>query len=194
MIINSPVGPYYSTPVKVRIETKYTRATEGGTGFAKAGGNYAASLYPAKVAQEQGYHQLIWTDSREHKYVEESGTMNLMFVFDDTLVTPVLGDTILKGITRDSVLALAKHWGVKTEERKISVEELVDGLKSGRVKEAFGAGTAATIAHIELIGHEGTNYYLPPVELRKFSNRVLAELDGMKRGTRKDSMGWIHTV
>ncbi|HRI80750.1 MAG TPA: branched-chain amino acid aminotransferase, partial [Cyclobacteriaceae bacterium] len=104
MIINSPVGPYYSTPVKVRIETKYTRAAEGGTGFAKAGGNYGASLYPAKVAQEQGYHQLIWTDSREHKYLEESGTMNLMFMFDDTLVTPILGDTILKGITRDSVL------------------------------------------------------------------------------------------
>ena len=194
MIINSPVGPYYSTPVKVRIETKYTRASEGGTGFAKAGGNYGSSLYPAKVALEQGYHQLIWTDSREHKYVEESGTMNLMFIFDDTLVTPVLGDTILKGITRDSVLTLARHWGMKTEELKISVEELVDGLQSGRVKEAFGAGTAATIAHIELIGHEGKNYYLPPVETRKFSNRVLAELDGMKRGTREDSFGWIHTV
>lgn len=194
MIINSPVGPYYSTPVKVRIETKYTRAAEGGTGFAKAGGNYGASLYPAKVAQEQGYHQLIWTDSREHKYLEESGTMNLMFMFDDTLVTPILGDTILKGITRDSVLALAKHWGVPTEERKISVQELIDGLESGRVKEAFGAGTAATIAHIELIGHEGKNHYLPPVETRKFSNRVLAELDGMKRGTRRDAFGWIHTV
>jgi len=194
MIINSPVGPYYSTPVKVRIETKYSRVAEGGTGFAKAGGNYGSSLYPAKVAQEQGYHQLIWTDSREHKYVEESGTMNLMFVFDDTLVTPSLGDTILRGITRDSVLALAKSWGMKTEERKISVEELVDGLQSGRVKEAFGAGTAATIAHIELIGHEGKNYYLPPVELRKFSTRVLDELDGMKRGTRKDLFGWVHTV
>ena len=194
MIINSPVGPYYATPVKVKIETHYTRATEGGTGFAKAGGNYGSSLYPAKIAQEQGYHQLIWTDAREHKYVEESGTMNLMFVFDDTLVTPALSDSILKGITRDSVLTLARHWGIKTEERKISVRELIDGLESGRVKEAFGAGTAATIAHIELIGHEGKNHYLPPVETRKFSNRVLNELDGMKRGIKKDPFGWIHTV
>lgn len=194
MIINSPVGPYYTTPVKVKIETKYTRAAEGGTGFAKAGGNYGGSLYPAKLAQEQGYHQLIWTDGREHKYIEESGTMNVMFVIDDRVVTPALTDTILRGITRDSVLALARHWGMEVEERKISVEELVTGLESGRVKEAFGAGTAATIAHIELIGYEGQNYYLPPVETRKFSNKVLNELDAMKRGLKPDAFGWIHTI
>ncbi len=194
MIINSPVGPYYSTPVRVKIETKYARACEGGTGYAKTGGNYAGSLYPAKLAQEQGYHQLIWTDAHEHKYVEESGTMNVMFVFDDTLVTPALGDTILRGITRDSVLILARSWGMKVEERKVSVKELVDGLKDGRVKEAFGAGTAATIAHIELIGHEGQNYFLPPVETRKFSNRVLQELDGIKLGRRPDPFGWVHAV
>ncbi len=193
MIINCPVGPYYSTPVRVKIETHYTRAVEGGTGFAKAGGNYGGSLYPAKLAQEQGYHQLIWTDGREHKYIEESGTMNVMFVFDDTLVTPALGDSILRGITRDSVIALAKHWGMKVEERKISVKELLDGLESGKVKEAFGAGTAATIAHIELIGHEGKNHYLPPVETRKFSNRVLDELDGIKRGVKKDPFGWMYS-
>lgn len=194
MIINSPVGPYYSTPVRVKIETKYTRAVEGGTGFAKTGGNYSGSLYPAKLAQEQGYHQLIWTDGHEHKYVEESGTMNIMFVFGNTLVTPALGDTILKGITRDSVIALARHWGMNVEERKVSVKELVDGLQKGTVVEAFGAGTAATIAHIELIGHEGKNYFLPPVETRKFSNRVLQELEGMKHGTKPDPFGWIHTI
>ena len=194
MIINSPVGPYYATPVKVKIETHYSRAVEGGTGFAKAGGNYGGSLYPAKLAQEQGYHQLIWTDGREHKYIEESGTMNVMFVFDDALVTPALGDSILRGITRDSVLTLARQWGMKVEERKISVEELVSGLKSGRVKEAFGAGTAATIAHIELIGFEGHNYYLPPVETRTFSNKVLNELDVIKRGKKPDTLGWIHTI
>jgi branched-chain amino acid aminotransferase len=193
MIINSPVGPYYSTPVRVKIETKYTRACEGGTGFAKTGGNYAGSLFPAKLAQEQGY-QLIWTDGHEHKYVEESGTMNVMFVFNDVLVTPALGDTILRGITRDSVLALARTWGMKVEERKVSVKELIDGLKKGTVTEAFGAGTAATIAHIKLIGHEGQNYFLPPVETRKFSNRVLQELDGIKHGTRPDPFGWIHTI
>ncbi len=194
MIINSPVGPYYSTPVRVKIETKYTRAIEGGTGYAKTGGNYAGSLYPAKLAQEQGYHQLIWTDGKEHKYVEESGTMNLMFVMNDVLVTPALGDTILPGITRDSVITLARAWGMKVEERKVTVKELVDGLKRGTVSEAFGAGTAATIAHIELIGHEGHNYFLPPVETRKFSNRVLEELDGIKHGTRPDPFGWIHVI
>ena len=194
MIINSPVGPYYSTPVRVKVETKYTRAIEGGTGYAKTGGNYAGSLYPAKLAQEQGYHQLIWTDGHEHKYVEESGTMNVMFVFGDVLVTPALGDTILRGITRDSVLTLARSWGMKVEERRVTVKELVDGLKTGKVTEAFGAGTAATIAHIELIGHEGKNYFLPPVETRKFSNRILEELDGIKRGTRPDSNGWIHVI
>ena len=191
MIINCPVGPYYATPVKVKIETHYSRAIEGGTGYAKAGGNYGGALYPSKLALDQGYHQLIWTDGKTHQYIEESGTMNVMFVIDDTLVTPELGDTILRGITRDSVLALARHWGMKVEERKLSVNELVEGLKSGRVKEAFGAGTAATIAHIELIGHNGHDYILPPVEPRKFSNRVFKELEGIKRGTHADPFGWM---
>ena len=192
MIITSPVGPYYSTPVKVKIETHYTRAVEGGTGFAKAGGNYGGSLYPAKLAQDQGYHQLIWTDGKTHQYVEESGTMNLMFVIDDALVTPALGDSILNGITRDSVLKLARHWGMKTEERKVSIVDLVDGLTTGRVKEAFGVGTAATIAPIQLIAHEGKEYVLPPVEERKFSNKVYRELDLIKRGLTPDPFGWVY--
>lgn len=194
MIITCPVGAYYATPVKVRIETHYTRAVEGGTGYAKAGGNYGGALYPAKLAQEQGYHQLIWTDAKEHKYIEESGTMNIMFVIDDTLVTPALSDSILRGITRDSVLTLARHWGLKVEERKVSVEEVIQGLKSKRVKEAFGVGTAATIAHIELIGFEGEDYYLPPIEERKISTKVLSELDAMKRGLTPDPFGWIYRV
>jgi branched-chain amino acid aminotransferase len=191
MIILCPVGAYYSTPVKVKIETHYTRAVAGGTGYAKAGGNYGGAIYPAKLAQDQGYHQLIWTDGREHKYIEESGTMNVMFVIDDTLVTPALSDSILAGITRDSVLKVARSWGMKVEERKISVDELVDALKGGRVKEAFGAGTAATIAHIELIGNEGKDYMLPPIEKREFANKVYKELEGMKRGVRPDPFGWI---
>ena len=194
MIILCPVGAYYSTPVKVRIETHYTRAVEGGTGYAKAGGNYGGAIYPAKLAQDKGYHQLIWTDGKSHEYIEESGTMNVMFVIEDTLVTPALGDSILAGITRDSVLKLARHWGMKVEERKISVRELVDGLQKGKVKEAFGAGTAATIAHIELIGFEDKDYYLPPIADRKFSSRVLEELDGIKRGTKPDPFGWIVKV
>ena len=191
MIILCPVGSYYSTPVKVRIETHYTRAVEGGTGYAKAGGNYGGAIYPAKLAQDKGYHQLIWTDGKNHEFIEESGTMNVMFVIEDTLVTAPLSDSILAGITRDSVLKLARHWGMKVEERRISVRELVDGLQNGKVKEAFGAGTAATIAHIELIGYEDKDYYLPPIADRKFSNRVLEELDGIKRGTKPDPFGWI---
>jgi branched-chain amino acid aminotransferase len=191
MIILCPVGAYYSTPVKVRIERHYTRAVAGGTGYVKAGGNYGGAIYPAKLAQNDGYHQLIWTDGQAHEYIEESGTMNIMFVIDDVLVTPTLSDSILAGITRDSVIQLAKHWGVKVEERKISVNELIEGLESGRVTEAFGAGTAATIAHIELIGDNGKDYILPPVEERKFSNKVLAELDGIKRGLKPDPFNWI---
>jgi branched-chain amino acid aminotransferase len=191
MIILSPAGAYYSSPVKVKIETHFTRAVEGGTGYAKAGGNYGGAIYPAKVAHDQGYHQLIWTDGKEHKYIEESGTMNVMFVIGDTLVTPALSDSILAGITRDSVLKIARSWGMKVEERRIPVSELIDGLKNGKVKEAFGAGTAATIAHIELIGHEGHNYQLPPAEKREFSNKVYKELEGIKRGTKQDPFGWI---
>ncbi len=191
MIINCPVGSYYSAPVKVKIETHYSRAIEGGTGYAKAGGNYGGAIYPAKLAQEEGYHQLIWTDGKTHQYVEESGTMNVMFVIDDILVTPALSDTILHGITRDTVLSLARHWGMRVEERRLSVKELVDGLKSGRVKEAFGVGTAVTIANIELIGYEGRNYNLPPVENREFANKVFYELEGIKRGLKPDPFGWI---
>lgn len=191
MVILSPVGFYYSSAVKVKIEKHYTRAAQGGTGFAKAGGNYGGSIYPAKLAQDQGYHQLIWTDAREHRYIEESGTMNVMFVIDDTLITPALSDSILAGITRDSVLQLARAWNMRVEERRISVEEILSALERGSVKEAFGVGTAATIAHIELIGYEGENYLLPPFEKRAFANKVYDELDGIKHGTRPDPFGWI---
>jgi branched-chain amino acid aminotransferase len=191
MIILSPVGAYYSTPVKVRIETHYTRAAQGGTGYAKAGGNYGGAIYPAKLAQNKGYHQLLWTDAKTHEYIEESGTMNVMFVIDNVLVTPALSDSILAGITRDSVLQMARKWGMKTEERKVSVKEIIEGIESGKVTEVFGAGTAATIAPIELIGYNGKDYYLTPVEKREFSNKVLAELEGIKRGLKPDPFGWV---
>jgi branched-chain amino acid aminotransferase len=191
MVILCPVGAYYSAPVKVKIETHYTRAVAGGTGFAKAGGNYGGSIYPAKLAQAAGYHQLIWTDGKNHEYIEESGTMNIMFVIGDTLLTPPLSDSILAGITRDSVLTLAKSWGMKVEERKVSVKEIVAALEAGTVKEAFGVGTAATIAHIELIGHEGKDYQLPAIDKREFSNKVYAALDGIKRGAQDDKYNWV---
>lgn len=191
MIITCPVGGYYSKPVKVKIETEYTRAVKGGTGFAKAAGNYAGALYPATLAQKEGYDQLLWTDGIEHKYIEESGTMNVMFVIDDVLITPGLSDSILAGITRHSVLTLAREWDMKVEERKISVEEVIQALKENRLTEAFGAGTAATIAHIELIGHQDKDYNLPEIEKREFSNKVLAELNAIRTGKKEDTHGWI---
>lgn len=191
MIFTCPVGSYYAEPVKVKIEKKYTRSAAGGTGYAKAAGNYAGSLYPAKLAQEKGYHQLVWTDHKEHAYIEESGTMNIMFVIGDKLITPATGDTILKGITRDSVLTLARDWGMNVEERKVSVAEVVEALENGTLKEAFGVGTAATIAHIALIGHEEKDYTLPPVEEREFSNKVLDTLDKIKSGEEADKYGWL---
>lgn len=194
IIFTCPVGAYYSKPVKVKIETHYTRAAEGGTGFAKAAGNYAASLYPAKLAQEKGYDQLIWTDGKEHKYIEEAGTMNVMFLINNKLITSVTGDSILNGITRDSVITLAKDWGVDVEERKISVDEIISACKSGNLQEAFGVGTAATIAHIDLIGHNGVDYQLKPVQNREFSNKVLKTLDDIRTGKAADKFGWVHKL
>lgn len=191
MIIASPVGRYYSSPVRVKIETKFTRAVGGGTGYAKAGGNYGGAIYPTKLALEQGYHQLIWTDGVEHKYIEESGTMNVMFVIDDVLVTPALSDSILAGITRDSVIQLARKRGMKVEERKIAVDELIDRLSNGRVNDAFGVGTAVTIAPIELIGYEGKDYVLPPVGYRQFSTGILKELESIRRGQAADPFNWV---
>lgn len=194
MIFSCPVGAYYSKPVRVKIETLYSRACEGGVGRAKAAGNYAASLYPAKKAQEEGYHQLIWTDAKEHKYIEESGTMNIMFLIDDTLFTPSIGGTILPGITRDSVLKIAHSWGVKINETSIHVEELARALKAGRVKEAFGTGTAATIARIETIGYDGVDYELPDFSEDDFSIRMGVFLEDLKRGKEQDKWGWVEKV
>ncbi len=194
MIFCSPVGAYYSKPVRVKIEKQYVRAAEGGTGATKTGGNYAASLYPTKLAAQQGYDQIIWTDSKTHTYIEEAGTMNIMLVIDDVLVTPPTSGTILEGITRDSILHMARDWGMKVEERKVSVEEIVEAIRAGKLQEAFGAGTAATVAHIQTIGYEGTDYDLPPVEARKFSHKVLWEMDNIKHGRAEDKFGWIMKI
>lgn len=194
VIITCPVGKYYAEPVKVLIETNYIRAVEGGVGFVKAAGNYSRSLYPTKLAQQKGYQQVIWTDGKTHSYLEESGTMNLMFVIGDTLVTPALSDTILAGITRNSVLALAKDWGIKVEERKISITEILTAHANGTLKEAFGVGTAATIAQIIGIGFEDKHYTLPPVEDRKFSNKVDEALRNIRKGKTEDKFNWMFTV
>lgn len=194
MIFTCPVGSYYNKPVRVKIEKKYVRAAEGGVGAAKTAGNYAASLYPAKLALQQGYDQLIWTDSKTHSFIEEAGTMNIMLVINDVLVTPPASGTILEGITRDSILNLVRDWGVKVEERRVSVDEIMAAIYSGALKEAFGAGTAATVAHIQAIGYEGEDFELPPIEERKLSNKILKELEDIKHERAEDKFGWIVKV
>jgi branched-chain amino acid aminotransferase len=189
-IFTCPVSSYYKDPVKVKVETKFTRAAPGGTGFAKAAGNYAASLYPSKLAQEQGFHQLLWTDAVEHAYIEESGTMNAMFVIHGKLTSPHTSETILSGVTRDSVLALAKDLGIRVEERRISVAELREGLKSGAVTEAFGVGTAATIAPMALIAFDEEQLDLPAFKDWKIAPQISAELDALRRGRIEDRFGW----
>ena len=194
MIIAAPVGGYYTKPVKVKIETKYARAFPGGTGSAKAGGNYAAALYPAKQAQLEGFDQLVWTDGLTHTFIEESGTMNIMFVIDGVLVTPQLSETILHGITRDSIISLAKDMGIKVEERKITIDEVLAGIESGSITEAFGTGTAASISEIESIGCEGKVYTLPQVSERKVSKQILEKMNAIKTGGVVDEKEWIVEV
>jgi len=195
MIITSPVGMYYSEPVRVKIEEHYTRAAKGGVGRAKAAGNYGASLFPAKQCQIQGFHQLVWTDAIEHKYIEESGTMNIVFQMDGKLITPTEeSDTILRGITKRSLIELAQSWGVEVEERKVSVEEIVQAVKNGKLEDAFGAGTAATIAQIAVIGYRDELLELPPLESRTLSNKIKNHLDALKTGRIEDQFGWCLKV
>lgn len=191
VMFTGPVGPYYTTPLKVMVESTYTRAAKGGTGSAKSGGNYGGSLYPTRLAQQKGYHQLLWTDAVEHKFIEESGTMNVMFQIGDTLVTPPTGDTILKGITRDSVLTLAADLGINVEERRISIDELAEAHKRGDLLDAFGVGTAATVAPIELIGYNGVDMVLRPIEEREMSALISKQLNAIRYGEVEDKFGWM---
>tara|TARA_Y100000766_G_C18894051_1_gene600053 strand:- start:1085 stop:2149 length:1065 start_codon:yes stop_codon:yes gene_type:complete len=194
VIFTCPVNKYYDTAVKVKVEDVYSRAASGGTGFAKAAGNYAASLLPAKIAKEEGYDQLIWTDSTEHKYIEESGTMNLMVIIDGKIITPPAGETILGGITRLSVIAIAKDLGYTVEERQISVDEVIEAQQNGTLEDMFGTGTAVTITHISGFGRKGTDYELPPVSERKISSHLKKELEAIKRGKKDNYPEWLVIV
>jgi len=194
IIFCCPAGKYYAEPVKVLIEHHYFRAVRGGVGYVKAAGNYGRSLYPTRLAQDKGFQQVIWTDSETQQYVEESGTMNLMFVIGDTLVTPALSDTILAGITRDTVLTIARDWGYNVEERKISIKEIFEAHANGTLKEAFGTGTAATIAHIKAIGFEDNVFELPEIEDRKFSPKIDEYLRNLRKGREEDKHHWMMKV
>ena len=191
-IICSPSGLYFPRPVRVKVEREYVRAVRGGTGFAKCGGNYGGALYPTELAKAEGYDQVLWTDGLSHSHIEEAGMMNVFFVFGDTLVTPPLGDTILDGITRDSLLTLAADAGIPVEERVVTVAELQQGLERGIVREAFGAGTAAVVSPIGVIGIDGRDHALPVVGGREPSITFLLKdaLDGIRYGRRPDVHGW----
>ena len=191
VIMSGPVGPYYSKPLKVLVSTNYVRAFPGGVGFAKAAGNYAAALHPTAMAQNLGYDQLIWLDGVERKYVEEFGTMNLFFIINGKLITPLCKGTILEGITRDSILKLARHLGIETEVREISIDEILQAHQNGELEDAFGSGTAATITHLARITYQDFEIELPPVETRKVSLLLKSTLSEIRTSQIPDPFGWV---
>lgn len=198
IIILSPVGAYYASginPVKIFIETEYTRAVRGGTGYAKVGGNYAASLIGQKKAEQMGYAQVLWLDGIEHKYVDEVGAMNVFFVIDGEVLTPSLEDgSILPGVTRDSVIALLSNWGYKVSERKIAVAEIIEAHKAGKLDEAFGTGTAAVISPIGELNDNGEIMIINNNKIGPISQKLYDNLTGIQWGRLEDTFGWIERV
>ncbi|MDA9555414.1 branched-chain amino acid aminotransferase [Pelobium sp.] len=194
MVLLGPTGPYFSKYLRVKIETEYTRASEGGFGFAKAAGNYGGAMLPAKMAMAQGFDQLIWTDAKNHEYIEEMGAANVMFVIDGKLVTPSTRDTILNGVTRNSIIQLAKDFGMEVEERRVAVKEVLAAIENGTCTDAFGAGTAATIAQVAEIVHEGKTYTLPNPAESAFAAKMRKTLDDIKYGRVEDTRNWNYIV
>jgi len=190
IIITSPVPSTFARPIKLKVETDYIRAAPGGTGFAKCGGNYGGAFYPTQLAKQQGYDQVLWTDSNENKFIEESGMMNIMFVIDNKLITPPLSDTILDGITRDSLLALEKSEGYTTEERPVSLDELESSFRDNSISEAFGAGTAAVVAPVKTINIHGTDFQLPEYSHENLSAKLKQKLEQIRTGRAEDIFGW----
>lgn len=194
MIILSPTGPYYATPMRIYAEEKYVRAVAGGIGFAKAAGNYGAALHPSAEAQKRGYDQVLWMDAAEHKYVQECGTMNIFFIIGDKAITPGLEEgTILAGVTRDSVITLLKEMGLKVEERSLSIDEIIASHTDGSLKEIFGTGTAATIALIKELTYKEYSMQFD-VTSWKIAPETGRRLDAVKYGTSPDTYGWMYKV
>ena len=196
-IICSPSGSYYKNgmaPVRIYIEDRYVRAVKGGTGAAKTGGNYAASLKATFEAQSRGFEQVLWLDGRENKYVEEVGAMNMMFVLDGKIVTAQLEGNILPGITRKSVLQLARDKGIATEERRISVAELFEAYEQGRLTEAFGTGTAAVISPVGELAYHDRSMILNGGKIGPVAQEMYDCLVGIQRGERPDPYGWVEPI
>ncbi len=200
MIFTAPVGPYYDKPLKLIAANKYVRAVPGGVGEAKAAGNYAAGLLPTQEAHDAGYDQILWTDNHEYKYIQECGTMNIVFMIGDTIVTPATNGAILKGITRDTLLYMLRQKGMKVEERPVSIDELAKAHEAGTLKDAFGVGTAAVIAPVTEISYyesqDATRVKTIklPLEGRDISTGLKKELHEIRTGILPDPYGWVHEV
>ena len=191
MIILGPSGPYFSAPMKIAIEQQYTRATPGGVGFAKNGGNYGASLYPVSLANQKGYDQVLWTDAIEHKYVEEVGMMNVMFVINGKVITPSIErGTVLKGVTRNSAIILLREMGYDVEERNLSISEIVEAHKKGLFQEVFGVGTAAVVSYISRLAH-GEYVMDFDVDALKVAPALKKHLNDLRMGKIVDKHGWL---
>jgi branched-chain amino acid aminotransferase len=196
-IILSPTGPYYSTgfdPVSLYVGKEFCRAGDGGTGAAKAGGNYGASMLATRIAMEKGFDQVLWLDAREHRYVEEVGAMNILFIMDNRLVTPALSGTILPGITRKSLLEMAPDLGIEPVERPVAIDELIEGVESGSVTEVFGAGTAAVISPVGKITYDDKTYVINENRTGPWTEKFYDTLTGIQYGDIEDNYGWVHVV
>jgi len=189
MIICAPANTYYNGDVKVKIEKSFSRASKGGVGYAKAAGNYAAQFYPTILARKEGFQQIIWTDSNNHEYIEEAGTMNLFFRIGDTLLTAPTSDSILDGITRKSLIEVAKKEGIEVEVRPIKVTEIVEAQKNGQLKEIFGSGTAVIVLPIIGFGYENEKYDLPKIE-NPFSTFLKKKLNDIQYNISDDPFNW----
>ena len=189
VICTAPSGAYFAGKIKVLIEEKYARAANGGVGFAKAGGNYAAQFYPTQLAIEKGYNQVIWTDDNTHQYVEEAGAMNIFIRINNTLITSPTSDRILDGVTRKSIIQMSKDLNIDIEVRKISVSEVVAAAQNGSLKEMFGAGTAAVISPISGFGYQNKDYDLP--ELTKpYASLLKKAITDLQTNKTEDPYGW----
>jgi branched-chain amino acid aminotransferase len=193
-ILTSPAGAYFSKPTKLKVEKTFVRAAEGGTGFAKCAGNYGGAFYPTQLARQQGFDQVLWTDAKEHKYIDEAGVMNVMFVINGKLITPQLTSALLDGVTRDSILKLAPTLGTTVEERRVSVEEIEEAFKKGTISEAFGTGTAAVVSPIATINIDGKDYNLPTAGPESFQQRVKQKLNNIRLGHEADLYGWNYII
>jgi branched-chain amino acid aminotransferase len=196
-VILSPVGPYFPTgfgPVKIMVADKHVRAAEGGVGAAKTMGNYAAGLLAGKEAVEAGCTQVLWLDAHERRFLEEVGTMNIAVKFDDEVATPPLSGTILSGITRESVLHILRDWGLEVKERRISIDEVIEGLGTGKVEEIFGCGTAAIIAPVGSLYYKGVAHTVGDGNTGPLTQRLYDELIGVQSGEREDKYGWVVEV